>query len=152
MLYLAAAITVIVSYLLGSVNFAVIFTKAFNKVDVRDFGSGNAGSTNVFRVSGVAAGVCTFVFDGLKGFLAVYVTKLIFTKLYTLIPTELFNPVYAMFLAGLLCMLGHCFPVFFQFRGGKPPRSSGPVARGSAPVARTASAYRQALAVSRRGS
>lgn len=124
MLYLAAAITVIVSYLLGSVNFAVIFTKAFNKVDVRDFGSGNAGSTNVFRVSGVAAGVCTFVFDGLKGFLAVYITKLVFTELYTLMPTELFNPVYGMFLAGLFCMLGHCFPVFFQFRGGKAVATS----------------------------
>lgn len=124
MLYLAAAITVILSYLLGSLNFAVIFTKAFNKVDIRDFGSGNAGSTNVFRVSGVAAGICTFVFDGLKGFLAVYITKLVFTELYTLKSTELFNPIYAMFLAGLFCMLGHCFPVFFQFRGGKAVATS----------------------------
>ncbi len=124
MLYLAAAITVILSYLIGSINFAVIFSKAFNKVDVRDFGSGNAGSTNVFRVSGVKAGVCTFIADALKGFAAVFAAKLVFTALYAAKAIELFNPVYAMYIAGLLCMLGHCYPVFFQFRGGKAVATS----------------------------
>ncbi len=124
MLYLAAAITVILSYLIGSINFAVIFSKAFGKVDVRDFGSGNAGSTNVLRVSGIKAGVCTFIADALKGFAAVFMARLIFTALYNANQAELFNPVYGMFLAGLFCMLGHCFPLFFQFRGGKAVATS----------------------------
>ena len=62
--YLFAVLTVVAAYLIGSINFAVIFTKKYNNVDVRDFGSGNAGTTNVLRVAGKRAGAATFAGRG----------------------------------------------------------------------------------------
>lgn len=121
--HLIAVLTVIAAYLIGSINFAVIFTKKFNNVDVRDFGSGNAGATNVMRVSGAKAGIFTFVFDALKGAAAAGLGWIVFE--FVLFRPELsfsnsiFNPTYGRFLCALSCMLGHCFPVFFGFRGGK---------------------------------
>ena len=67
------------AYLLGSINFAVIFSKIFIKKDVREMGSGNAGATNVLRVGGVLPGLLTFLFDAIKGFVAAGVGKLVFT-------------------------------------------------------------------------
>ena len=115
--YFYATLIVIAAYLIGSVNFAVIFTKKYNNVDVRDFGSGNAGTTNVLRVAGKKAGITTFVFDILKGVIAALLGMLSFK--YLLLTQE-----YGMFLCGLACMLGHCFPIFFGFRGGKAVATS----------------------------
>ncbi len=112
-----ATLTVIAAYLIGSINFAVIFTKKYNNVDVRDFGSGNAGTTNVLRVAGKKAGIITFACDILKGAVAALLGLLIFE--YLLLTKE-----YGMFLCGLACMLGHCFPIFFGFRGGKAVATS----------------------------
>ena len=78
MKFVIAALTVIAAYLIGSINFAVIFTKAFNNPDVRDYGSGNAGATNVMRVSGAKAGTLTFVADALKGAVACILGMLVF--------------------------------------------------------------------------
>lgn len=115
--HIFAVLTVIAAYLIGSINFAVIFTKKYNNVDVRDFGSGNAGTTNVLRVAGKRAGMATFALDILKGALAALLGVIVFKFLP-------FSYVYGMFLCGLACMLGHCFPIFFGFRGGKAVATS----------------------------
>lgn len=115
--FLFAALAVIGAYLIGSINFAVIFTKKYNNVDVRDFGSGNAGTTNVLRVAGKKAGIATFALDILKGAVAAALGLLVFSFLP-------FYYEYGTFLCGLACMLGHCFPVFFGFRGGKAVATS----------------------------
>ena len=107
------------AYLVGSINFAVIFTKLFIKQDVRDMGSGNAGTTNVLRVGGFLPGALTFICDALKGFVAAGAGKLVFVFLAQNMNADWANAVYGAFLCGFLCMIGHVFPVFFQFKGGK---------------------------------
>ena len=77
-----AVLVVVVAYLLGSISFAVIFTKLFIKTDIRELGSGNAGATNVMRVGGFLPGALTFIFDALKGFVACYLAKVIFSKIF----------------------------------------------------------------------
>lgn len=108
------------SYTLGSLNFAVIISKLFAKKDVRNFGSGNAGMTNVLRVFGVLPGILTFLLDVLKGFVACYIGKfVIFEYLSNNYSSPWFNPVYGALFCGIFCMIGHVFPAFFQFKGGK---------------------------------
>ncbi len=119
MAFLAVA-AVIAAYLIGSINFAVIFTKHFTKNDIRDFGSGNAGATNVMRVGGLKPGILTFVCDALKGFAASLLGKYLFSIIISSNPSLSWAyPVYGAYLCGLVCMLGHVFPIFYQFRGGK---------------------------------
>ncbi len=122
MFFLIAVLTVIAAYLIGSINFAVIFTKAFDHTDVRDYGSGNAGTTNVLRVSGAKAGALTFVADALKGAVSCLIGLLVFK--YLLPDVSYFNAVYGKFACAFACMVGHCWPVFFQFRGGKAAATS----------------------------
>ncbi len=110
---------VILAYLIGSINFAVIFSKAFIKKDIREVGSGNAGMTNVMRTAGALPGILTFVFDALKGFVACFIGKQIFNYLYTATENPVFFAVYGAYLCGVACMIGHIFPVFFGFKGGK---------------------------------
>lgn len=116
-LFLLAAI---VSYLLGSVSFAVIFTRHFIKRDVRDIGSGNAGMTNVMRSAGFVPGLLTFVFDALKASAACLIGKyLIFGTLAEMAGIENVPAIYGALFCGMFCQIGHIFPLFFQFRGGK---------------------------------
>ena len=105
--WLGLALCIIVPYLLGSVNFAVIFSRFVKNEDIRDFGSKNAGATNMMRVYGRGLSVLTFIFDALKGALSAFLGLMIF-------PNDCFAYVCAFF-----CMLGHAFPIFFGFRGGK---------------------------------
>ncbi len=111
-----AVLCVVLAYLLGSISFAVIFSKIFMKKDVREMGSGNAGTTNVMRTGGFKLGALTFLCDVLKGFVACYIGKLVFKSVFE-------NgeewAVYGAFICGIACMLGHVFPIFFQFKGGK---------------------------------
>ena len=107
------------AYLVGSINFAVIFTKLFIKQDVRNMGSGNAGTTNVLRVGGFLPGALTFLFDALKGFVAAGAGEVVFGYIASNLNADWANAVYGAFLCGFLCMLGHVFPIFFQFKGGK---------------------------------
>lgn len=116
---MTALVTVIAAYLIGSINFAVIFAKAFLKKDVRELGSGNAGTTNVMRNAGFLPGALTFIFDAIKGFAAAYMGKMIFDYIYTQSVSEWSSAIFGAFLCGAACMLGHVFPVFFQFKGGK---------------------------------
>lgn len=114
-MYLAAAAAVVIAYFLGSINFAVIFANAFLKKDVRELGSGNAGTTNVMRTAGFLPGALTFVCDALKGFAACFIGKMLFIHAYPgTIPW-----IYVAYMCGVACMLGHIFPIFFGFKGGK---------------------------------
>lgn len=108
------------AYALGSISFAVIFSKAFAKKDVRNFGSGSAGMTNVMRAVGVLPGILTFVCDALKGFVACAAARyLFFPQAAATLDVWWLNPIYGAYLCGLVCMLGHMFPIFFGFKGGK---------------------------------
>ncbi|HRP01480.1 MAG TPA: glycerol-3-phosphate 1-O-acyltransferase PlsY [Candidatus Kapabacteria bacterium] len=110
----------IISYLLGSVPTAVIISKLFYKSDIREQGSGNMGSTNTYRVLGVKWGIFVQVVDILKGYLAV---TLIATTLGAglIIPnaTSFEDITLLKIMAGISAIIGHIFPVFAGFRGGK---------------------------------
>ncbi len=119
---LSLAAGLVASYLIGSISFAVIFSWAFSHKDVRNFGSGNAGMTNVLRSVGVLPGVLTFVCDFLKGIVAVLIGRY---AIYLLAePTGIIIPDYTAFFCGMACQLGHIFPVFYGFRGGKSVSTS----------------------------
>jgi len=109
---------IFLAYLLGSIPSAVWVGKFFYNIDIREFGSGNAGATNTFRVLGKKAGVPVLFFDILKGWLSVNLTK--FLSNYDLIiqtNTDLFLEFSLAF--GLSAVIGHLFPIFTGFRGGK---------------------------------
>ena len=112
-------VTIVAAYLIGSINFAVIFAKAFTKKDVRELGSGNAGATNVLRSAGLLPGILTFVFDAFKGFVACYMGKIIFDYIFAQTGLELSKGIIGAYICGVACMLGHIFPFFFGFKGGK---------------------------------
>lgn len=114
----------IFSYILGSINFAVLFTRIVKKQDIRTLGSGNAGFTNVLRCVGVFPAVMTFVFDFLKAVIAVLSARLLVSfvpvgGLFLNQPLKTEYMYYTMLIAGLFCVVGHSFPVFFHFKGGK---------------------------------
>lgn len=120
MIYLLGIAAVIAAYLLGSINFAVIFSKVFCKKDIRESGSGNAGTTNVMRVNGIVPGTLTFIFDALKGFIACFLGKIIFAAyIYPNVDSIVTAPYSAAYICAVACMIGHIFPLFFGFRGGK---------------------------------
>lgn len=96
-----------VGYILGSVNFAIIVSKLRYKQDIRDFGSRNAGMTNMLRVYGWRAALPVFVGDLLKSVAAVELCQ------------WLYPGSYATYFAAFFAVLGHLFPVYFGFRGGK---------------------------------
>ena len=113
LLIVALLLTGFFAYLIGSINFAIIVTRLFAKKDIRDFGSGNAGMTNVLRTLGKGPAAIVTVGDFCKGMLAVLVGHVILRLLSGDFPF------YADYLIALLVMLGHCFPVFYGFKGGK---------------------------------
>ncbi len=119
---IALAGGIIISYLLGSISFAVVFSWAFSHKDVRNYGSGNAGMTNVLRSVGVLPGVLTFVCDFLKGVVAVLIGRYMVFAFAQ--PFGVIIPEYAAFFCGMACQLGHIFPVFYGFRGGKSVSTS----------------------------
>lgn len=110
---LTIALLILGAYLLGSIPTAVWIGKAFYGIDVREFGSGNAGATNTFRVLGKKAGFPVLIIDVLKGSAAV--------ALAFLSPIAFENPDFVDLQLGLgvAVLLGHIFPVFAGFRGGK---------------------------------
>ncbi len=110
---------VFAAYLIGSLNFAVIFSKAFLKQDIRELGSGNAGSTNMLRSAGLLPGLLTFVCDALKGAIACFMGQMIFEWLAVKTGAAWAAPLAGAYVCGLACMTGHIFPIFFRFKGGK---------------------------------
>ena len=103
----------IIAYLLGSISFSIIFSKKFAGFDVREKGSKNAGTTNVLRTVGKKAAAITLVCDILKGLVSVLIAYLI-GRIW--VPEQTFILVQ---IAGVCAVLGHTFPVFFKFKGGK---------------------------------
>lgn len=108
----ACIIVAIVAYLIGSVNSAVIISKKMAGFDVREKGSGNAGSTNMLRSVGKKAAALTLLCDVLKGVIAVFIAYLI-GKIPNLNASLLVQ------IAGVAVIVGHTFPIFFNFKGGK---------------------------------
>jgi glycerol-3-phosphate acyltransferase PlsY len=109
----AITILIVFAYLIGSIPSSVWLGKRFYKIDVREFGSGNAGATNTFRVLGKKAGIVVLVCDILKGSLAVLLANLSF---YQISSNQFVNLQLAL---GISAVVGHVFPVFAGFRGGK---------------------------------
>jgi glycerol-3-phosphate acyltransferase PlsY len=107
------ALLIILAYLIGSIPTAVWIGKFFYNIDVREFGSGNAGATNTFRVLGQKAGIPVLIIDILKGSLAVSAA---FLSTYDFVSDEFIN---LQLVLGIAALVGHIFPVFAGFRGGK---------------------------------
>lgn len=118
-------LSIIISYLLGSVPFGYIITKFAKGVDIRKYGSGNIGATNVARVSGKWAGIVTLFLDILKGFIAVTVIPLL------VVNTGNFDLI--RIYCGVAVVLGHNWTVFLRFRGGKGVATSAGALIGLAP-------------------
>jgi glycerol-3-phosphate acyltransferase PlsY len=102
---------VVLAYLLGSLSFAVIVSRAMRLDDPRSYGSGNPGATNVLRSGNKIAAILTLLLDALKGVVAVLVARFLADRLAD------GDAIAA--LAGLAAFLGHLYPVFFRFQGGK---------------------------------
>ena len=106
-------IIAVIAYLIGSINFSVIISKKVAGFDVREKGSGNAGSTNVLRTVGKKAAIVTLICDILKGVVSILLAKLM-GNIWGELDKELLVQ-----LAGIFVILGHTFPIFFKFKGGK---------------------------------
>lgn len=106
-LFITVALLLIIgSYLLGSLNFAIVISKAAYGKDIRDYGSNNAGMTNMMRTFGTKAAVMVLLGDVMKSIVSVTLSMLV-------------CGIDVAYIAGVACIIGHCFPVFYKFRGGK---------------------------------
>ncbi|MDP4170068.1 MAG: glycerol-3-phosphate 1-O-acyltransferase PlsY [Bacillota bacterium] len=110
----------VLAYLLGSIPSGLIIGKTFYKTDIREHGSGNLGGTNTFRTLGVKAGLAVSIADILKGTLAASLPVLLHSNI---------NPL----IAGVFAVVGHMYPLFAGFRGGKAVATSGGVLLFCAP-------------------
>ena len=98
-------IVAVYSYLLGSIPFGLVLTKIFLKKDIREFGSGNIGTTNVLRTGKKSLAIATLILDLLKGYFSIALTFIYFENLISY--------------SALICFIGHIFPVWLKFKGGK---------------------------------
>jgi glycerol-3-phosphate acyltransferase PlsY len=114
----------VAAYLLGSIPFGLLLAKLFGGGDVRKAGSGNIGATNVARVAGPLAGILTLILDGAKGAAAVLLA-------------ERYSNGSAMWMiiAGLAALIGHCFPIWLKFKGGKGVATAAGVYLALSPLA-----------------
>ncbi|QAA22624.1 glycerol-3-phosphate 1-O-acyltransferase PlsY [Sporolactobacillus terrae] len=101
------ALSTIISYLIGSISFSYLITKKIKKIDIRKTGSGNAGATNTLRVLGTGPAVGVLLLDVLKGVISI------------LIAQAFGLPEWAVALSGLASIIGHDFPIYYGFKGGK---------------------------------
>lgn len=117
---LSLLLVILLSYLIGSVPFALIVGKVFKNIDIRNYGSGNLGSTNAMRVLGLPLGLLVQILDIAKGVAAVLIVPYIF---YTQLPfpntTGFEDITLVKIIAGVSAVLGHTFSVFVDFKGGK---------------------------------
>lgn len=117
---LSIVVVILVSYLIGAIPFAYIVGKIFKGIDLRNYGSGNLGSTNAFRVLGIPLGILVQVLDIAKGLIAVLFVSSFF---YTHLPFANYTPfedlTLVKIIAGLSAVLGHTFSLFVKFKGGK---------------------------------
>ncbi|WP_099158205.1 glycerol-3-phosphate 1-O-acyltransferase PlsY [Virgibacillus ndiopensis] len=111
----------IIAYVLGSIPSALIVGKVGFKIDIREHGSGNLGATNTFRVLGIKAGIIVTLADILKGTVATLIPLLFDADVYRLV-------------IGLFAVLGHTYPLFAKFKGGKAVATSGGIIFGVNPL------------------
>ena len=111
-MFWAVLVAALAAYLLGNLNGSVCVSALVAHDDVRNHGSGNAGATNITRTYGKKAGLLTFFGDGLKGVVSILIACLIFGNLLPHLVT-------VCYLSAFICILGHVFPCFSHFRGGK---------------------------------
>ena len=109
----AYIIIAVIAYLIGSINFSIILSKRMAGFDIREKGSGNAGTTNMLRAVGKKAAIITLICDILKG-----VVSILIAVLAGKIVKNLDNALLVQ-LAGIFVIIGHTFPIFFKFKGGK---------------------------------
>ena len=109
---LLIVISSVIAYLIGSINTSIIVSKIIGNTDIRKHGSGNAGATNTLRVLGKKAALFVVIGDGLKGIISILIVRFIcsFANVDSAIPS---------YFAGFFTILGHNFPIFFGFKGGK---------------------------------
>ncbi len=119
-------ICAIAAYLIGSVNFSIIFSKSVFSKDIRKLGSGNAGSTNMLRNFGKRMGGVVFVCDVLKGYLPLMLVSQLVKAGHL--------PYLCIFVSAVFVILGHLFPVFFGFKGGKGVATSSGIILATQPV------------------
>jgi len=124
-LILTSSIAVLIAYILGSFPTSFIMGKLVKGIDIRDFGSGNVGATNALRILGTKYGVSALVIDMLKGFIAIFIGKLLINEPANLI----------LILIGLAAILGHIFTIFLKFKGGKGVATSAGVFLALTPIA-----------------
>lgn len=103
----------VVSYLIGSINLSIVLCKKIKGQDIRDLGSGNAGTTNTLRILGKGPAALTLLFDILKGVICVIIARLLSITGWILDPRMLVQ------IAAIGAILGHDFPIYYQFKGGK---------------------------------
>ena len=111
----------LIAYLLGSINLSIIISKLMGKGDIREHGSGNAGTTNTLRTLGKLPAIIVLIWDILKGVISILLAKWIITLGNGEIDTNVLNQYkdYAMFVSAIMSVLGHNFPIYFGFKGGK---------------------------------
>jgi len=122
-----------VSYLIGSIPTSIIAGKLLKGIDIRDFGSGNAGGTNAFRVLGWKTGLTVTILDIVKGAVAA-ISVVVFFESHPVGPLPDINPVALRLIAGLSAVFGHVFTVFAGFKGGKGVSTAAGMMFGIAPV------------------
>ncbi|MES2799287.1 MAG: glycerol-3-phosphate 1-O-acyltransferase PlsY [Bacteroidota bacterium] len=127
-------ITIVVAYLLGSIPTAVWVGKTWHGIDIREHGSKNAGATNTFRVLGKKAGIAVLSIDVSKGVLAVLIPVLIFPLFDTISETQLDR---FQISAAVFAVVGHIFPLFANFQGGKGVATSLGIVLGIEPLSAT---------------
>ncbi len=123
----ALFIAALIGYLFGSIPFGLILTKLGGYGDIRDIGSGNIGATNVLRTGNKKLAIATLLLDGCKGAVAIYFTKMIMPDASTMgrcLPTpciafDTFELYHLSLITALFALLGHIFPVWLKFKGGK---------------------------------
>lgn len=118
MRYIIAAVS---GYVFGSVSFSILISKMFHKKDIRDQGSSNAGATNMARTYGLSAGLETMSGDMLKTILALANGYMILGNI-------------GLAISGMACLLGHCYPVFYDFKGGKGVSAGAVIAFAVSPI------------------
>jgi len=112
---------ILICYLLGSIPVGYILTKIFVKIDIRQTGSGNIGATNVLRTGGKKLALATLLLDAAKCFPAIFVADMVYAWFYRYDMNMRSDGAYESFLiiGGLFAILGHCFPIWLKFTGGK---------------------------------
>lgn len=118
MISLSNIVTLLCAYLLGSIPTAVWIGQIFYKIDVREYGSGNAGATNTFRVLGYKAGIPVLIIDIFKGWASVAILVVVLKKFnFVQSGSEEYGNIQLG--SGIACLMGHIFPIYAGFRGGK---------------------------------